>query len=64
MIARVTMLFGINSTNNAIKITRGKLECYFNSFASGTANSRPAFFLIICSVATLDSALTICIFEV
>ncbi len=28
------------------------------------ANSRPAFFLIICSVATLDSALTICIFEV
>ncbi len=29
------------------------------------ASSRPmCFFVIICSVATLDSALTICIFEV
>ncbi len=65
MIARVTVLFGINSTNNAIKISRGKPECYFNSFASATDPKLyhslivGLFFLIICSVAT-----TICAFQV
>ncbi len=30
----VTVLFGINSTSNAIEIARGEAQCYFNCFMS------------------------------
>ncbi len=34
VIARVTVLFGINSTSKVIEIARGEAECYFNCFTS------------------------------
>ncbi len=68
------MLFGINSTNNAIKITRGKrsaISIALRALLIPNSKGYPCYHSLIvgqlvlnheCSVATLYSALTVCFF--